>query len=392
MLGPDLGCGPGARPDASRPLERWPYLQSVTDTTATVVWGAGGTGHTGKLLWGEPVRELVGMPDFIQGSDSEPLTLFRATIGGLTPGSTVCYAVEVDGVVRMSGLVLHTAPTDAEAVVDFIALGDMGSGTESQLALRDQIALREGIDLWFTTGDNAYGSGTYSQLQHNAFEVYEGLWHGVPVFPTPGNHEYYTDNAQPYLRNFVLPRNAWRPEDAERYYSTDFGPIHFVGLDSEGAITEVTDGPGDDMVDWLAADLSATTQPWKIAAWHHPPYEGHPSRGPDIATLTKVVPVLERFGVQLVLLGHNHYYERMGPIRDGERSSLAEGGITYVIVGGGGASLYPVEPWPLQEVGISVHSFLVGQASECTLRGEAFDITGASIDAFTLQRCGHDDP
>ncbi len=122
-------------------------------------------------------------------------------------------------------------------------------------------------------------------------------------------------------------------------------------------------------------------------AWHKPPYEGHPDRGPDPLTLLGVVPLMERHGVQLVLLGHNHFYERTKPILGNEASTVEAGGVTYVITGAGGGGLYPVEPWDLQQVGVSAHNFLVGRVDRCALSIDAIDDRGGFLDRFSLDRC-----
>ncbi len=86
---------------------------------------------------------------------------------------------------------------------------------------------------------------------------------------------------------------------------------------------------------------------------------------------------MEKHQVPLVLLGHNHYYDRMKQI----------GGVTYVITVGGGQSLYPVEPWEQQQVGVSAYHFVRGQADACTLSLQAIDDSGATLDTFSLTRC-----
>ena len=109
----------------------------------------------------------------------------------------------------------------------------------------------------------------------------------------------------------------------ELYYSFDWGNVHFVGLD-----TELT---GPEQAAWLDADLAATDKPWKIVFGHKPPYSSG-EHGSDGAFRNHFVPLIEKHGVQLVLNGHEHDYERTRPIEN----------VTYVVTGGGGRHLRSV--------------------------------------------------
>src|SRR6185503_12615065 len=133
---------------------------------------------------------------------------------------------------------------------------------------------------------------------------------------TIGNHETYTPLANgrfPFLDIFTQPVNGEAggvPSGTERYYSFDYANIHFVCLDSMTSDRRAT-GP---MCNWLRADLAATTQEWLIAFFHHPPYsKGSHDSDADIESIEmrqNVLPILEGEGVDLVLCGHSHSYER----------------------------------------------------------------------------------
>jgi hypothetical protein len=129
------------------------------------------------------------------------------------------------------------------------------------------------------------------------------------LWPTIGNHDFYPD----YFDIFTLPMQGEAggiASGSERYYSFDYGNIHFVCLDAAHA-GRLRD---DAMCTWLRADLEANTKEWLIAFWHHPPYT-HGSHNSDfeyelIEMRENAVPILEEFGVDLVLCGHSHVYER----------------------------------------------------------------------------------
>ncbi|MCB9765055.1 MAG: metallophosphoesterase family protein [Alphaproteobacteria bacterium] len=385
-------CGPGVAPGSVEGLVRWPYPQWVTTSAATVAWG-GLAGTTRAKLWwgrsGDNLKPEVASASLIYVDDEGTgANLWTARIEGLRPGTEYCYGVEVDGVMLASGLRLRTAPESPWAPVRFMVIGDFGAGTEDQMALRDvMLSHAEGVDLLLTTGDNAYSSGTWGEFQRNVFEPYQEMTTRVVVYPTPGNHDYSTDEAAPYLANYVLPTNAWREADAERYYSMDWGPMHFIGLDTETPALQIRESDTDDQLDWLRADLAEADRPWTVAAWHKPAVSGHATRSPDIFALGYFKPALEEAGAQLVLQGHNHFYERFYPIQ-GE--ALADDGVTYITTGGGGRSLYPQKDDERRAVGVIDHHFLLGEVTGCRLSIEAINKQGEVIDRFELTRCDGD--
>jgi len=418
-------CGEGVAPGSAPGLVRWPYLQSVTATSAIVAWGGPEGSEAGRLRAGRAGYALSAsaFSDVIEGPRAEEadaarlvpkrdtgapdgpdlggeeegdppgelFRLFHARLEGLEPATEYCYAVEVDGVTLASGLRLRTAPGDPRAPVRFMVIGDFGAGTPEQLAVREQMmAHAEGVDVLFTTGDNAYSSGTWVELHHHVFEVYRELLTRVVIFPTPGNHDYATDEAAPYLANFFLPEDAWREADRERYYTARWGPIDFIAIDSEGPLLETSTDEADDQLDWFEAALAASASaesPWVIPAWHKPVYSGHADREADLFVLGLLLPIIEAWRPPLVLAGHNHFYERFAPLREGERTTFREGGTTWVVTGGGGRSLYELGDEPLREVGVAAHHFLLGEATECALRLRAIDAAGDVIDDLRLDRC-----
>jgi hypothetical protein len=137
------------------------------------------------------------------------------------------------------------------------------------------------------------------------------------LWPTLGNH----DTAQsanppaslPYFAMFTLPTNAQAggmASGTEKYYSFDYGNIHFICLDSMTSDRSST-GP---MATWLRADLASSTRQWTIAFWHHPAYSKGSHDSDTESNLVQMrqtfLPILEEAGVDLVLAGHSHSYER----------------------------------------------------------------------------------
>ncbi|MCX7624163.1 MAG: metallophosphoesterase [Thermomicrobium sp.] len=157
---------------------------------------------------------------------------------------------------------------------------------------------------------NYYGEGT--QL----FAAYRSLTN-----PIVGNHEYEGGIAGGYLR-------YWRsPPD---YYSVDAGGWHLIALNSNSQFGQF--GPGTPQYEWLLRDLQVNRDACTIAFFHHPRYSIGPQG--DTPALQPIWELLYQFGVELVLVGHDHNYQRWVPVdRDGR--PVADG-IVQLVVGTGG--------------------------------------------------------
>ncbi len=381
---PDCSRAPVQSPE----MARLPYLQSVTGNDALIAWGMKDGAKPASLRLAGPAGRLLGSEisgGKIRGAEADDILLQVAAVSGLEPGSEYCYEIVRDGE-RLAGPWSFRSAAAVDGEATFFVLGDYGHLVGNQAAVRDRMVERvDDIDFWVTTGDNAYPVGSWDQFQTYVFGMYGELLPRLPFYPTTGNHDYYTNEAEPYLGNFFLPEQALRAEDNERYYSFDWGAAHFVMLDTEAPLKAITDTADDDMADWLEADLKASDRPWKIVVFHRPPYTAHPDREPSYEVREKIVPILERNGVQVVLNGHNHFYERFHPLKGGERNDAE--GITYIVTGGGGALLYPIGEDSLLAHTAEVYHFVEGKVSECRLSFTAVDSEGAEFDGVELDRC-----
>ena len=139
------------------------------------------------------------------------------------------------------------------------------------------------------------------------------------------------------------------------------------------------------MLDWLENDLRTTRQFWKIVYFHHPPFAGGPNENDPLATLARncLVPIIERYGVQLVLNGHEHSYQRTFPLT-GQQIVTKGNGTVYVTSGGGGYGLYAAYSHPLVAVGHSVHHYLRVDVGTSRLTVRAIGLSGEEIDSFDL--------
>lgn len=293
---------------------RGPYLQSGSSTGVVVRWRSDWPGAS-RVYYGTSPSDL----DFVATGPAEVQDHVVA-LTGLRPDTTYYYNVGGEDGPSMgstgSNLYFTTAP-ETSRPVRFWAIGDSGSANAAAAAVRDAyLDLGGRTDLWLMLGDNAYEEGTDDQYQRSVFEMYPSLLRGAVLWPTLGNHDAAslgTVETLPYLDVFTLPKNGEAgglASGTELYYSFDYANIHFICLDAQ--ISDRT--PGGPMLTWLERDLEATAKDWIVAFWHHPPYTWGTHHSDFESQLIEMrqfaLPVLERHGVDLVLCGHSHVYER----------------------------------------------------------------------------------
>ncbi len=299
---------------------RRPYLQQGGDSSIIVRWRTGAA-SVSRVLYGTEPGNLT-QEEVVPGLRTE----HEVTLTGLQPLTRYYYAVATASEVIAGDDESHsfqTAPPPGIPKPTRIwVIGDSGSANGDAAAVRDAYEAITGTqhtDLWLLLGDNAYANGTEVEYQRALFDMYPEMLADTVVWPTRGNHETFDSSSQtiPHYDIFTLPENAELggfPSQDEAYYSFDYGNIHFVVLDSHGSARNYT-GP---MRTWLENDLADTTQDWIVAFWHHPPYSrgSHDSDNPGgvdgqlVDMRTNFVPTLEAYGVDLVLSGHSHSYER----------------------------------------------------------------------------------
>ena len=206
-------------------------------------------------------------------------------------------------------------PAGSTQPIRIWAIGDSGNADDRAQAVRNAYASHTGTrytDVWLMLGDNAYNDGTDTEYQSAVFNMYPTFLRQTVLWPTIGNHDANT-SPPPYFQIFTLPRNGEAggvASGTEAYYSFDYGNIHFICVDS--MTSELSSG--GPMMTWMQNDIASTTKNWIIAYWHHPPYSKGSHDSDMDQQLTQMrenaVPILENFGVDLVLTGHSHSYER----------------------------------------------------------------------------------
>jgi hypothetical protein len=216
-------------------------------------------------------------------------------------------------------------PTAIAPTEIFVGAGDIGWCGSPGVALTGR--LLDGIGgTVFAAGDNAYMSGTAQQYR----DCYEPGWgrHKARTRPTPGNHEYETPGATPYFDYFGA--NAGPP--GLGYYSFPLGNWHAISLNSNIDVSE-----GSTQGRWLLLDLAGNRSKCTIAYWHHPLFSS--AQNGDNPQMRAFWRILFAAGVDVVVVGHDHVYERFAR-QDPDGRPDPVRGIRQFIAGTGGAQLY----------------------------------------------------
>lgn len=299
-------------------LTRGPYLQVGTPTSGIIRWRTDilsdsvvRYGANPSTLTGRVAKDVLTNEHIVQ-------------ITGLLPDTKYYYSIERADQILAAGeefwFKTSPLPGTRSKPIRFWVLGDSGTASQNQVAVRESYEIyaktNAPSDLWLMLGDNAYNSGLDTEYQRAVFDMYPDTLRNLFLWPTIGNHESaqsFTAVSFPYLNIFTLPQNAEAggvPSGSSKYYSFDYGNIHFVSLDSmtSGRSTNTA------MVQWLINDLAATAQEWIVVFFHHPPYTKGSHNSDTEAELIEIRqninPILEANGVDLVLSGHSHCYER----------------------------------------------------------------------------------
>ena len=299
-------------------VTRGPYLQSGTPTSVVVRWRTA-TPAESRVRYGDAPGNLTAWVE-----DATVTTEHSVQLNGLSPDTRYFYSIGTTAGDLAGDDADHffvTAPPVGTIKPTRIwVIGDSGTANADARAVKDAYLGFTGTrytDLWLMLGDNAYNNGTDSEYQAAVFDMYPELLRQSVLWATLGNHDGSSaDSATqtgPYYDIFTLPtlgEAGGLASGTEAYYSFDYANIHFICLESH----ETNRAPSGAMMTWLQQDVAATTQRWVIAFWHHPPYTKGSHNSDAEAQLIEMrqnaLPILEDAGVDLVLTGHSHSYER----------------------------------------------------------------------------------
>ena len=302
-------------------------------------------------------------------------------LDGLAPNAAYRYRVTGGGSDHDSGeRVFHTLPV-RPAQYRVIAVGDVRSHPEDWHRVSRRIYEDEADALFIIgTGDYPADGTQYAQWVEQFFTPGRDLLSRLPMWPAIGNHERTRQSSQPpeeeeshFFSLFELPGN-------ERWYRVDYPNLTLLILDSNSQMA-----PGHEQYEWIRAQLASRREHFTVVALHHPPITSGPHGGLDADGTPRewpmaqgqefLLPLFEAHAVDLVLNGHDHFYER----------SYKEG-TYYVVTGGGGAPLYAAggNPNPFGQFNRSVHHYVALDITSDELTLSAIDAEGEEFDRIAI--------
>lgn len=322
-----------------------PYLQNVSQTGITVMWETA-TEYPGLVEYKESMYART------RRARSAPATLGEVHLTDLQPGTTYMYRVVLGGV---DGPWRHftTAPAGGESV-RFTVYGDSQSNPAIFEKLCDLMAAQH-PDLGVETGDITGSGSVLSQWVDEHWWPMRNFAAEVPTYVAPGNHDYSGwghGPVPPFEQYLAHPTGS---SGNEYYYSFVYGPARFICLDAnqaEGPLGERIP-PDGAQYQWLVKELEAASkqQQWIFVFFHQPPYSecwggGYYDGEPHLRQ--EIVPLLEKYKVDMVFSGHTHDYERGLPHPPYDPKTGSGNEVTYIINGGAGGHLdnHKYRDWP----------------------------------------------
>jgi acid phosphatase type 7 len=324
-------------------VTRKPYLQIPTPNSIIICWQTG-TGVAGKVFYGTSSQKLI---NNVNESENEEI-YHEVKLTGLKPATKYFYSVESSQGAEDQYFI--TPPeTGISTPVRIWFISDFGQTDSEDNARRKQTveewkSFNNGdyhASLLISTGDQSEDDAIY-QIQHNYFSQLEPVLVTTPLYTAIGNHDDH-DTVLNYLKTFTLPSKGEAggiSSGTEKYYSFNYSNIHVVML-----CTEVNDKEMKAETEWLKKDLELNKQEWLIAGMHQPLHSAgyHPTDGNEGAQQRRKewLTLLEDHGVDLILQGHNHVYERsflvdniIGKSTDVKDANILNSGLGRNDVGG----------------------------------------------------------
>ena len=245
----------------------------------------------------------------------------------------------------------------------FAVIGDTGSGNAGQHDVADLMqSYRQAFPFEFVLmmGDNMYGGETPKDFERKFSDVYKPLLDAkVKFYATLGNHDL---PLQTHYENFNM--------NGKEYYRFKKGNVAFYALNSTYLDKK--------QVKWLEDELALDTSQWKICFFHHPPYSSAKKHGSDNQLRETLEPIFVKYGVNVVLTGHDHVYERIKPQK----------GIYYFVSGAGGqlrsGDIRKGSPLTEKAFDRDMH-FMLFEVVDDQLYFQTISRTGETVDSGVLQ-------
>jgi hypothetical protein len=292
---------------------------------------------------------------------------------GLTPDTAYSYRVGGDG--HWSETYTFTTPP-APGTFDTFRIGFAGDSRGSYEVWGQVLAAMDARDVDFILfGGDMVDLGPMQDQWDDWFEATGDVLARKALVPAHGNHEYFASH---YFASFTLPGN-------EQWFHHKYGNLVLLSLNDTVLSAEhiTVDQPA-----YIDDTLKNSDAVWRFAYHHQSPYTITTTHASNLNLREHWVPKFEANGVQAVLNGHNHTYERSVPIRTGAEVAPGDGPI-YIVSGGAGAPLYSSQaPDWFNVVANAVEHYIIIDIAEGEATFTAYDLSGNVLDTFGIPRPG----
>ncbi len=346
----------------------------------TITWR--NTGTADKIKWGYTNTYEKGTFNGVSRAGYAD-KYFNYTFPTVTAGTTIYYELyDSQNSVWTGQKTYQTSPPLTTTDFSFLAIGDSRSNLTVWQTIAN-LANTKTPDFILFNGD-IVDTGSSSTQWDNWFDYGKNLIDKTLIFHAQGNHD--VASATYYQNIFELPKN--NTPATELYYSVDYGDAIFICLNSEtpGDTTQYT---------WLKNTLAANvSKKWKIISFHKPFYTVGPHAGEMNSYWNTWFKAFDDYGVDLILTGHDHLYERFKPINRNVSTTNAVAtygsgpteGRCQVVCGGAGAPLYDAGTSSLLQTFKKDYHFVKFDVTGTSLCGTVYDDTNVVIDNFCINK------
>lgn len=333
----------------------------------------------GSPIMEEKLQEYPGQTEILIGKDGQRDQYHHVTFDKLKPASIYTYRVG-DGMNWSEWFQFQTAESEFTPF-SFIYLGDGQNDLKSRWSRTIRQAFQRQPDARFIihAGDLINRANTDSEW--GEWHYGAGFIHAmIPAIPTPGNHEYFRDSLEvltldPHWKTqYTLPDNG--PDGLkESVYYIDYQNIRVVSLNSQMIVLD--EGALENQVQWLDSVLSNNPMKWTIITFHHPVYSTSKNRD-NILLKDRFKPLFDKYGVDLVLQGHDHTYARgKGP------DATLESPVYVVSVAG--PKMYESDSERWMEVSlVDIQLYQIIDVSQDKLIFKTYKVSGELFDTFEI--------
>jgi predicted phosphodiesterase len=335
--------------------------ETKTEGPGEVLYGQGDS--LSEKVMTQPLRIEYGIEKRGAAVKKKTAFIHKARLENLEPGRAYSYRIAGPAKIQSKVYKFNTVPADTNEVT-FVVYGDSRTNPKNHRRVVEQM-LDKKVDFVVHSGDLVSSGGRYEQWGPQFFRPLKGLAETVPVYIAKGNH----DRGNDYFEKLLIR------EDGQNNYGFDYGPVHYFCLDNvSGGLTT------EEQLNLITADARKSKAQWKFVSYHIPSinFGGHWSAWGYPDSLS----ILSKAGVDFVVTGHSHQYERFRPVAPapGTNGSF----VTHITCGGGGAPLYGVEPCLYHVQAKAINHFCLFHIRGNKLTLETFDIDGKIIDHLEI--------